>query len=141
MKQTIFAFAALLIVLTATGCNKDKNDAPATILGKWFIKTEHDRYYENGTLAYDTTYSYTGDPYFEFLEGTTVNTKDEDGITSTATYTYDDNTKELVFTEDGIPYNFTVTKLTSKDMTLHYDDTYSLEGTTYEDVIDIDLKK
>jgi len=151
MKKIIFiAFLAI----TAISCDKDKDDNTNSIEGRWTINEQVETFSQIGsssisgtnipgldtTIVFDSTSTVTtpvdslDGAGIEFLSNGTAYLFDEDGNEDTTTYTYSNNTLNLVIPEGSdngtdTTYIIPVSNLTSNSADLLF---YNISETIYE---------
>ena len=152
MKKIIFI---AVLAITAISCDKDKDDNTNSIEGRWTINEQVVTFSQIGstsisgtnipgldtTIVYDSTSTETtpvdslDGAGIEFLSNGTAYLFDEDGNEDTTTYTYSNNTLNLVIpegSENGLndsTYIIPVSNLTSNSADLLF---YNISETIYE---------
>ena len=136
--STIFFIA---IVLGSSSCKKD-NDTPASIVGKWYLKSETFRTYVNGQLedSEETTSSSLND-YIEFKRDGTRVSSDKDEGTQPFTYFINNERTKLTLVDDGDSYTIDIKKLSSRELVLGLEEEFTLDSELHKYVFEITYRK
>jgi len=135
--------ATFMAVLLFSSCGKDNGDSKTTevkLNGKWALRKEVSKDYENGKLLETDTDTYSGnDSYIEFKDGkfTLTDNSGDGSFTVTLPYTISSDSKKIKLTcsgEDCIVENgiMEIKTLDSKNLVLYVEETEEDDDVTYK---------
>ena len=146
--KKILLFGLLLAVVLMGGCQKDDNsdNAPADIVGKWYIKKMVDVEYENGVKVDESTETtFTTKDFMEFKSnGTAVFSSDggpDPADIDNFTYTRQGDKVVLTLTGSTDVTQVDIKKLTTNELVLFIDETDTYQGKTYRYTSELTLSK
>jgi len=131
----------ITMVLGASSCKKD-NDGPASIVCKWYLKSEIFRTYINGHLedSEETTSSSLSD-YIEFKrDGTGVSSNKDEG-TQPFTYSINNERTQLTLVDDEDSYTVDIKKLSSRELVLGLEEEFTLNSELHKYIFEITYRK
>lgn len=130
----------IVALFTITGCKKDKEkgkENPNAIVGKWIATSIWEISYENGKeVARDDDSQ--ENLLIEFKSDGT-GTSQTEGESATFTYTIKDGILSYKIEDEVDQYK--IISLTNSELELHHEESETIEGVVYKDVLQIKLKK
>ena len=136
MRKILFSIFAGTLILV--GCSKDGGSGSVSIVGTWNANSiVVQTYLDNVLQGSDTTT--TGS--IEFADNGNFTSTDENGDTSTGTYTYNSSSRLLTVISGSDTSNLNVTNLTANDLHLTGDDTEDVGGYTVRVTADADYTR
>jgi len=140
MTKKITLLVLIVALFTITGCKKDKvneKENSNAIVGKWTATSIWEISYKNGKeVARDDDSQ--ENLLIEFKsDGTGIS--QAEGESATFTYTIKDG--QLLFKMEDEIDKYKITSLTNSELELHQEESETIAGIIYKDVLEIKLKK
>jgi len=136
-KIKISALFLFLICVGISSCGKDEADEPTAnskIAGKWYVKTAVVTTYNGSTIVgTNTTSAYTAADYMEFsVDGKYTYPIEGQTAPQVGSYTINDELTRLTLNETDDTEYYNIQSLTSSELVISQEDSYTEAGVTFK---------